>query len=155
MKAWAGSFFLVALLLISACIGSRTSGAKVTSSPISSLALQGPYGASPTPWPSYAAVDYERAHPRLTDAQIAAVRQTLSKVKPCQRDLLRYAFPQNSDFLPFVVFFEQPESVWPHVLGQRNIDYNPGEGQVFTTTGMPGDDYSLENDIKQRGCGTQ
>jgi hypothetical protein len=105
--------------------------------------LSGPT-LSPT-WPSYAAVDYGRpGHPSLTNQQAALIRKTLALLKPCQADLLRYAFPKGrvgpTSQREMVLFFQPPDaSIYPHVLWTMNLAYKPAEGEAFAmpVAGVP------------------
>jgi hypothetical protein len=87
---------------------------------------------SPTPtWPSFSAKDYRSFHKRtLTRGEVSLIRKTLALVKPCQRPLLRFAFPSDGgpDF-PFVLFFS--DKFWPHVLWTNNMYFKNEEGSVF------------------------
>jgi hypothetical protein len=87
--------------------------------------------------PKYLALDYGKpGQPILTAKEIARIRKVLALVKPCQRALIEYAFPENSDWLPFILFFEAPsvdsmEGSYGHPFGQSgNVYYNEGEGLV-------------------------
>jgi hypothetical protein len=65
----------------------------------------------PAPWPSYAVVDYQRAgHPKLSADELSQLRAALERVRPCQRALLRYAFPSKtwSTASSFVIYFDDP-----------------------------------------------
>jgi|GEM_PF-4334029 len=105
-------------------------------------------------WPSYRALDYRKpGHPHLRAAQVAELRAMLSRLKPCQRRFLYYAFPDpQTSAEPFVMFF------WPyagggrqpHVLGGDNLYYDVVEGHAFPTHGMP--DESLADEIRDLGC---
>ena len=75
----------------------------------------GAYGDRRDPWlgvpyfpahyrPEYLALDYGKpGQPTLTAKEIARIREVLALVKPCQRAMVRYAFPENA---PFVLFFQ-------------------------------------------------
>ena len=90
----------------------------------------------PPQWPTYVAKDYDvPGHPALTSNEIAMLREALRKVKPCQRDMLRYAFPSNAKSgIRFVVFFEP----WitpthpAHVFWTSDV-YFKWNGKVFVT----------------------
>lgn len=67
--------------------------------------------SAPAPWPSYAVVDYQRAgHPNLSGDELSQLRAVLARVRPCQRALLRYAFPKNawSTASSFLIYFDGP-----------------------------------------------
>src|ERR1700683_90063 len=111
-------------------------------------------------WPSYLAKDYGKAEqPRLTGAEATKIRNTLAVVESCQRAFLRYAFPKNPKFLPFVMFF-QPSAATeqkggnlhpaPHILGEGNADYKPWSGEAFVTPDWESDKISV--DVSDRGC---
>jgi hypothetical protein len=109
----------------------------------------------PIPWPSYLAKDYEtRGHPTLTRRQTSMIRFALAKVKPCQRAFLRYAFPQNGSYLPFVLFFQTHSYQWSHVFWTNNIYYKSLAGEEFA--GSPGNEPpkwdGLKWDIDHAGC---
>lgn len=125
-----------------------------------SLPAVAPYFAG---WPNYLAKDYGRTgQPTLTAAEVTRIRNVLAVIKPCQRAFLRYAFPKNSDFLPFVIFFEPPASDLSqihedpsehpalHVLEEGDVDYKLWEGEVFVTPDWESDKISV--DINERGC---
>jgi hypothetical protein len=126
----------------------------------SPLPTAAPYFAG---WPNHLAKDYGRTgQPSLTAAEATKIRNVLAAIKPCQRTFLRYAFPKNSDFLPFVMFFEPPASdlsqfhpdpnMHPtlHVLEEGNADYKLWDGEVFATPYWESSDLYV--DIKERGC---
>ena len=90
----------------------------------------------PIPWPSYAAVDYNRSgHPSLSRAEVGSIRSTLAKVKPCQRTLLRYAFPPQPNSLPFVLFFEPEDgNNGTAVIGEPRTYYLVSDGEVISAS---------------------
>jgi uncharacterized repeat protein (TIGR03803 family) len=106
-----------------------------------------------TPQPTYLAVDYGKAgQPALAPRERTLVRATLAVVKPCQRVLLRYAFPENAEpDTRMVLFFAEPgKPIFDaHVLWQTNLLYN--EGAVVAAPGppIPGD---IRNDIADTPC---
>ena len=67
----------------------------------------------------------------LTRRQTSMIRFALAKVKPCQRAFLRYAFPQNGSYLPFVLFFQTHSYQWSHVFWTNNIYYKSLAGEEF------------------------
>jgi hypothetical protein len=112
-----------------------------------------------TPWPTYLASDYDRpGHPTLTVKQVGVIRLALVTVMPCQRAILRYAFPSNPDYLPFVLFFEEPyeaprPSKAPHVFWTSRTYYNQNDGEVITaSTDSESVSDNIKHDIDQRGC---
>lgn len=117
--------------------------------------------ASPVHYrPTYLALDYSKpGQPILTAKEVARIREVLALVKPCQRALVEYAFPENSDWLPFILFFEAPSLDSPgsygHPFGQPgNVYYNEGEGLAQpipydSSSPPPGD---LDYDIAHTPC---
>jgi hypothetical protein len=111
-------------------------------------------------WPTYLARDYRKTgQPQLTGAEVTKLRNTLAVIKPCQRAFLRYAFPKNSDFLRFVMFFEPSVASKeeggdlrpaPHIFGEGNADYKPWSGEAFVTPYWESDKIGV--DVKDRGC---
>jgi hypothetical protein len=107
---------------------------KEAQQPIQATAIAGLQSDAPSPHHGqandsqravYAAENYDKpGHPPLTPEQKETIRKTLALVKPCQRGLLAYAFPENADFLPMVLFFRGNG----HVFGQRNVYYNESQG---------------------------
>ena len=146
---------ILGLLPLVACASTRSSH---ETNNLGSTQFRGyVFHASPTPpqRPSYLAKDLGRpGQPTITQRQAALVRRTLSLVKPCQSDMLRYAFPSNggTDF-PLVIFFQGSfpfESTHAH-----NMFYNPHNGEIFP---MSGDFTNAENarwDINHTGCNGQ
>jgi hypothetical protein len=96
------------------------------------------HAPTPTPTsPSFSAEDYRLFHKKtLTPSEVAMIRKTLALVKPCQRPLLRFAFPSDGDpDFPFVLFFAG--NSWPHVLWSNNVYFKTEEGTIFA--GASGD----------------
>jgi hypothetical protein len=107
-------------------------------------------------WPSYRAVDYRnsRGHPALTPSQSHMIRSALGLVKPCQRTILRYAFP-NGGLHHVVLFFYPPSGGWPHVLWTRNLFYKPEDGTEFAgsaTYPEPQDFSEITYDVQHTDC---
>jgi hypothetical protein len=76
----------------------------------------------------------------------------LARVKPCQRRFVRYAFTTAANGRQFVMFFGPYQGgVEPHVLGAKNLYYNPREGLSFPLPGEPVD-YSVRADSASLGC---
>jgi hypothetical protein len=130
----------VAAALLGACskVGASDSArhATATTAPVSATAPT----AMPT-WPGYVAIDYGKpGQPSLTLADASRVQWALSKVKACQRPLVRYALPGGSG--PVVLFFAIPPNSGAHVFGEGDAYYVPTEDSVIP---MPGDseDYGL------------
>ncbi len=105
-------------------------------------------------WPSYGAQGYRSFHKQpLTPSQASLIQKTLSVVKPCQRQFLRFAFPSNAGL---VLFFDLSNVSWPHVLWTPNTYYKKVEGSVFTLPGATGGrNAGIESDIKSAGCNGQ
>ena len=112
--------------------------------------------ATPSPplWPSYYAEDYRTFDKKtLTRNEVSLIRKTLSLVKPCQRRILRFAFPSNavSEF-PLVLFFQEQDYVWPHALWTHNMFYKPVEGEVFPAPGPEPDWNGVRYDVEHTAC---
>jgi hypothetical protein len=145
------SVFLAVLLIIVACSASHPSvGAQSVISP--QIVARPKSFPSPTLWPSYKALDYRTAPLPLTASEATHVRHILSRVKPCQRQIVYYAYPSNAEETqPLVIFFKDHRGSWRHVLGERNEAYKQIEGEVFAEA--PGRyDYSLQADIRAEPC---
>jgi hypothetical protein len=75
----------------------------------------------------YVALDYDKAGaPALSDGDKATIRSTLAHVKPCQRPLVRYTFPEGSSRM--LMFFARPSdgpNAASHVFGRGNVFYIP------------------------------
>ena len=115
------------------------------------------YTAPPAPplWPSFRAEEYRTFKGRpLTAGEIKSVRGTLGSVKPCQRTLLRFAFPQRGDGMSFVLFFYEEDKIWPHVLWTKNMYFKRDEGRTFPGSGggwvAPGNGISY--DVEHTPC---
>jgi hypothetical protein len=139
------------LALLAACAGSHTAATRPTPLSYDSVIRRGPaYLDRENPWPQYVAINYRSAHPRLSARNERELRHILASVEPCQRPLVRYAFPGHSSSLQFVVFFAAAPGQWRHVLDQQNAHYKPEEGAVFP---MPQDPkHSLADDIRWEPC---
>jgi uncharacterized repeat protein (TIGR03803 family) len=111
---------------------------------------------SPIPtWPqqpTYPAADYDKpGQPALTPPERALIEKTLAVIKPCQRELLRYAFPERSDpDNQMVLFFSKPGAPIfdAHVLWQGNVVYNEGNVGAVPDP-IPSD---IRNDIAEMPC---
>lgn len=150
--------FLILGLLLMGCTTTRSSHERnnVGSAQFRDYIFH-PSPTPPTPLrrPSYLAKDLGRlGQPTITQRQAALIRRTLSLVKPCQADMLRYAFPSNAgtDF-PFVLFFQ---GAFPfeatHALWTHNMFYNPRTGEIFPMSGDFTDAENAQWDIKHTGC---
>lgn len=133
-------FLSIAVALFCGCSGGRTHD--------SELGFRDGQHWNVTPWPVtpypnwnhfrpiYSASDWDKpGHPALTHAEARSIRAALAMVKPCQRALLSYAFPENKDFLPMVLFFRGNG----HVFGQHNVYYNESQGlaSAYGAAGPP------------------
>lgn len=105
-----------------------------------------------TQQPIYLATEYGKpGQPALAPRERALIRTTLAVIKPCQRTLLRYAFPE--DAVPdtqLVLFFVEPgKPIFDaHVLWQGNLVYN--EGRVVAVPGSISSD--IRKDIANTRC---
>lgn len=103
------------------------------------------------PWPSYLATDYNKpGHFKFTDKEAALIKKTLALVKPCQRALLRYAFPSNGD-MHMVLYVETLQGN-PHALWTNNMYYNQLTGELDTLPGSEPRWNGLQYDVKHAGC---
>jgi hypothetical protein len=78
---------------------------------------------------NFVAIDYEKlGHPSLTSAQVNIIHETLERVKPCQRSLVRYAVssPEAKDL---ILYFAVPPSQGAHVFGTAIDVYFPDTGR--------------------------
>ena len=142
----------LAVTCIAACIPSSSQAITQTPGPRPTIRATQPIH-SPSPWPSYKALNYKAAHPALSATEEMHVRHILARVKPCQRDIVYYAYPSNSySGEPVVVFFKGPSYMWPHVLGGGNEYYKPEEGEVFPGASGGDYDFSLAADIQNEPC---
>lgn len=102
--------------------------------------------------PTYLAADYGKAgEPLLTTSQLRLIRKTLAVIKPCQRELLRYAFPEVHDAqTQMVLFFADPSGPIgeEHILWQGNALYN--ENNVIAAPDPIASD--IHNDIAHTPC---
>ena len=113
-----------------------------------------PQAPSPPAWPSFRAEDYRTFHKEtLTRSEVSLIRKTLPLVKPCQRSLLRFAFPENAGTeFPFVLFFRPLNYAWPHALWMHNMFYKPMEGEIFPGNGPEPDWNGIRYDVEHTGC---
>lgn len=109
-------------------------------------------GPKPTPtitWPTFLAEDYREFSGRtLTPSEVALIRKTLALVKPCQRPLLRFAFPPNGD-TTFVLYFQSADGNAFHVLWTRNLYFRPDDGTTFA---MMVSHSNIRSDIADQPC---
>jgi hypothetical protein len=97
------------------------------------------FDGRPDPWmlvpyfpahyrPQYLALDYGKpGQPTLTAKEVARIRKVLALVKPCQRAMVEFAFPENEDF----ILFFQSAGGNPHPFGESgNTIYNESQGLV-------------------------
>lgn len=104
-----------------------------------------------TPWPplGYVAMDYgEPGQPHLSPSDIAKIQSSLTKVKVCQRPLVRYTYYGSTNL---VLFFAGPLHALAHVFGEGNEYYLPAE----RTTLVPPPDASGNDAAKQISEGIQ
>lgn len=103
--------------------------------------------------PIYVATDYGKpGQPALTPRERALIRTTLAVVKPCQRELLRYAFPEDAapDWHLVLFFVESGKPIFDaHVLWQGNLVYNEGHAFAVPEPSIPSD---IRNDIANTPC---
>ncbi len=117
------------------------------------LTMPSPLFATPgiTAWPTYAAMDRDRpGHPELTPREISQLREYLGEVKPCQRQGLRYGFPNNGQ--PddrMVVFFavqNEGRGFRPgHVFGEPNLLYMK-DGELIARAGETSDQSAIDSE---------
>ncbi len=102
--------------------------------------------------PTYLAADYDKpGQPALTPPERALIEKTLAVIKPCQRELLRYAFPERADpDNQLVLFFAKPGAPTfdAHALWQGNLVYNEGNVGAVPDP-IPSD---IRNDIAETPC---
>jgi len=141
------------LLLIAAVLTACNRGSNDQTAYMKS-AIVTPIPPPPSPWPSFVAQDYRSLHKqRLLPGEVSSIRNTLTLVKPCQRQFLRFAFSQNGGF---VLFFDLSNSIWPHVLWTDNTYYKKLEGTVFKVPDHgTGRNAGIEWDVKTTGCNGQ
>jgi len=91
-------------------------------------------------------MDYDKpGHPPLTPNEVASIRSALARVKPCQRTLVRYAFPANTGLMSFVLFFEPHDGGnVSHIFGETNMLYSPWDGQVFPASPDDSDSEQID-----------
>jgi hypothetical protein len=146
---------MLACLLLVGCAAIRTHGQQSEPSQFRNFTFHPPT-ATPTPpsWQSYRAEDYRTFDKKtLTRSEVSLIRRTLSLVKPCQRPLLRFAFPANGGTnFPFVLFFQSPDDGWPHVLWTNNMYYKPVEGEIFPTPGYEPNWHGIRYDVEHQSC---
>jgi hypothetical protein len=137
------AFVAVALLSVD-CARSKKAYPKVT-----------PWNVTlgiPTAWPSYDAEAFNRhGRPLLTTKEKALIILTLAKAEPCQRALLRYAFPRGRKGM-MVLFFQAPMYEAPHVLWAGDEFYKPTEGAVFPLPGDNPDWNGIQWDVDHTKC---
>jgi hypothetical protein len=78
--------------------------------------------------PTYVAEDYAKpGQPSLTFAQTSAILETLDRVKPCQRSLVRYVV-SGQGVRDLLLFFTVPHGQGAHVFGTGMDVYFPDSG---------------------------
>jgi hypothetical protein len=148
------SLAFLAFCLVAGCTGARTAHNGNDVATVKAFVGYTP-GATPmAPWPSYLAEDYREYHNfRLSSSQVALVRKTLALVKPCQRAILRYAFPSNPDGVRFVLFFATSAGAWPHVLWTNRVYFKVDSGEVFPMSGsFTFPENSIRYDVVHTSC---
>ncbi len=125
---------LMALAMLAGCNASTHSNQQPgSSSPAPSEPALSAIAVRPSTLPEYSAVDYDKpGHPALTPSEKAGIRSTLARVKPCQRTLVRYAFPESR--LPFVIFFQPESGQGAAVFGEPRTYYLIVDGEVVTAS---------------------
>lgn len=142
-RGWVTASMAMALLSCSKTHASTSVALIVTPSPVPTL-------------PTYLALAYDRrGHPPLTAAEIALIRRTLSLLRPCQAQQLRYAFPTNRKNT-VALFFNDPEpAIEPHVLWTFNDVYSRAEGfedPVPYDSQPPPKDIGTAREVQSQEC---
>jgi hypothetical protein len=114
----------------------------------------------PTPtqspsWPSFLAEDYRKFRkPVLTPNEVSLIRKTLSLVTPCQRRILRYAFPSDGGTeSPFALFFQGSAPFEAtHALWTNNLFYDPHDGRIFPGAGDHPKWDGIQFEVSHTGC---
>ena len=130
-----GACVIFALLSSIACAKTQTANNAAQASPKVTPSLVTPLPPSPNPYVTYLALDYDKpGQPTLTANEIAQIREALALVKPCQRRLVRYAFPAWSN-VRFILFFQDnPHGAISHPFGQPGgVVYEQEEGSLHAT----------------------
>jgi hypothetical protein len=110
-------------------------------------------------------LDYGKpGQPALTDAERSQIRYVLGKVRPCQRPLVRYAFP-NDDSEEIVTFFALRDLgagegvAFTHVIGEPNTYFAPWTGEMHVgpigaddSNAAPQKRLGIEWDIEHQPC---
>lgn len=144
--------FVAMLICVAGCSAPHNGSSAQITTPRMTVEGAVPF-PSPSLWPTYKALDYRTAYPPLTVSEATHVRHILARVRPCQQDIVYYAYPSNGDRdEPLVVFFKGPSYVWPHVLAGGNEYYKPEEGNAFPGASGGDYDFSLAADIRNHPC---
>jgi len=114
--------------------------------------------SAPTEGSNFVATAYNNpGHPVLTSAQVALIKKTLARVKPCQRALVRYGLfgPSTTDI---VFFFAVGPRQGTHPFGQGSVMYFP-DGGYSNAVPDNGDAAKMERegiqwDIDHQPCPT-
>jgi hypothetical protein len=152
-----GRYALIICVAVAMLAGCNASTHSNQQQPGSSSPAASEPALSPTTSPEYAAVDYDKpGHPQLTPDEVASIRSALARVKPCQRTLVRYAFPDSAE-LPFVIFFQPESGQGAPVFGEPRTYYLIVDGEVVTAS--PTDPYAdqvekfgIQYIIDHQGC---
>ena len=141
------------LCLMLGCTGSRTSRSEANSTP--TPFAQGYTAPPPTPtpkmWPSFSAEDYLRFKERpLSPGQMKLIRSTLALLKPCQRPLLRFAFPKEG-YGDFILFLYLRAAKF-HVLWTNNLYFDPDDGTTIAAPGGVEKGSGISFDVANTPC---
>jgi hypothetical protein len=138
-------------LLASACLwaAAPTACSKAVTSKAVETAASSPRrtpGTNPSGPPTYVGEDYERpGQPSLTPPQVQLIRETLSRVKPCQRPLVRYVL-DGTEAEDVTLFFDVPPGQGAHVFRTAIEVYFPATGDEVP---MGQDDPRIPQRVKE------
>jgi hypothetical protein len=131
---------------LSACSKTDASNAAAGASPAASAPAAPIVPAAMRSWPGFVAIDYGKpGQPNLSGADATRIRRVLARVKPCQRALVRYAFPGR--WAQAVMFFAIPPDGGAHVFGEGDAYYVPNQDSVIP---IPGDSENF-GEIEKQG----
>ena len=150
-----GAWIILVLWLLIGCAATRTSENQGQPAQFRNYTFHPPARVTtPPPWPSFSAEDYRTFHGKLDRSEVALIRKTLSLVKPCQRSLVRFAFPSDggTDF-PFVVFFQGSAPFEAtHALWTHNMFYDPHNGDIVAGSGPVPKWNGIQFEVNRVGC---
>jgi|SRR5580704_4182989 hypothetical protein len=113
----------VAIATLAACSKANSNAVETAAS----SPRRTPWTSPPGP-PTYVGADYEKpGQPSLTPPQVRLIRETLSRVKPCQRPLVRYVL-DGAEAQDVTLFFDVPPGQGAHVFGTAIDVYFPATG---------------------------